>query len=147
MAYLNRASLIGNLGADPDLRRTSNDVLFALLSVATTETWTDRNTGERKAHTEWHRVVLYRGLAEIAESYLRKGAQVFVEGKLRTRKWTDEEGVERYLTEIVAENVSMLGKKPPGAVSAAPADAAPPPMKETPDPVARLAGDEDDIPY
>lgn len=144
MASLNRVSLIGNLGADPDLRRTSNDVLFALLSVATTETWKDRHTQERKERTEWHRVALYKGLAETAEKYLKKGMQVFVEGKLRTRKWTDEEGIERYLTEIVAESIMMLGKKSDS--SAASADGA---ARVATEGVSahQVADDGDDIPY
>lgn len=100
--YLNRATIIGNLGKDPEVRTSQGGDKIVSFSVATTESWKDRNSGERRERTEWHRVVIFgNGLADIAERYLRKGSKVMVEGALQTRKWTDQEGVERYSTEIV----------------------------------------------
>jgi len=100
MGYLNRAQIIGNLGADPEIRSLQGGSVAAF-SIATTESWKDKQTGERKERTEWHSVVIYNdGLVRLAETYLKKGAKVFVEGQLKTRKWTDGNGVERYSTEI-----------------------------------------------
>lgn len=109
MASLNQVQLIGHLGQDPEVRYMPNGDAVANVSLATSETWKDKSSGERKEKTEWHRVTLYRGLAEIAGQYLKKGSQVFFQGKLQTRKWTDKEGVERYTTEIVADDMLMLG--------------------------------------
>jgi single-strand DNA-binding protein len=101
---VNKVILIGNLGADPEIRRTQDGRPIANLRVATSETWRDRNTGERREKTEWHRVVIFsEGLAKIAEQYLRKGAKVYIEGQLQTRKWTDQSGQERYSTEVVLQ--------------------------------------------
>ena len=101
MGYLNRAQIIGNLGADPEIRSLQGGGSVAAFSIATTESWKDKQTGERKERTEWHRVAIYNdGLVRLAETYLKKGAKVFVEGQLKTRKWTDGNGVERYSTEI-----------------------------------------------
>lgn len=110
MSSLNRVTLIGHLGADPETRSFSGGTLICNLRLATSERWKDRTTGEPKEATEWHRVVLYRRLAEIADQYLRKGAQIYVEGRLRTRKWTDKTGVERVTTEIEGDDFKMLGK-------------------------------------
>ena len=104
---LNKVELIGNLGADPELRYLQNGNGVAQLSIATSETWKDKQTGEKKEKTEWHRVVIFGKLAEIAGEYLRKGSKVFIEGSLQTRKWQDQAGVERYTTEIV---VGMNGR-------------------------------------
>ena len=107
MASLNRVQLIGNLGADPEMRNTQDGRVIGNLRLATTDKWKDKNTGERKERTEWHRVVIFNeGLAKIAETYLRKGSKVFVEGKLKTRKWQDQSGADRYSTEVVLENFS-----------------------------------------
>ncbi|MFI7787169.1 single-stranded DNA-binding protein, partial [Citrobacter amalonaticus] len=103
---LNKVMLIGHLGQDPDVRYLPNGNAVAMLSLATSDTWKDKQTGETKERTEWHRVVIYGKLAEIAGEYLRKGSQVYIEGELRTRKWTDQSGQERYTTEVV---VSMQG--------------------------------------
>jgi single-strand DNA-binding protein len=98
---VNKVIIVGNLGKDPDVRHTQDGRPIAQLSIATSETWRDKNTGERKEKTEWHRVVVFNeALAKIAEQYLKKGAKVYVEGKLATRKWTDQSGAERYTTEI-----------------------------------------------
>lgn len=104
---LNKVEIIGNLGADPEVRYMPSGGAVANLSIATTESWKDKTTGEKKELTEWHRVVIFGKLAEIAGEYLRKGSKVFIEGGLRTRKWTDQAGVERYTTEI---NVGMNGR-------------------------------------
>ena len=106
---VNKVILIGNLGQDPEIKQFDNGTI-ATASIATSERWTDKTTGERKEHTEWHRVVFNNKLAEIAQQYLRKGSQVYVEGSLRTRKWTDQQtGQERYSTEIRVDNMQMLG--------------------------------------
>ncbi len=101
---VNKVILIGNLGADPEIRRTQDGRPIANLRVATSETWRDKATGERKEKTEWHRVVIFNeGLCRVAEQYLRKGAKVYIEGQLQTRKWTDQSGVEKYSTEVVLQ--------------------------------------------
>lgn len=127
MASLNRTTLIGNLGADPLLRYMPDGAPVATVSVATTEKWKDRVTGEVKEETEWHRIVFFKKLAETVAEYLKSGSQVYVEGKLRTRKWTDKNGIERYTTEVVASAMQMLGKKSGSEISRAPDDEVPPP--------------------
>ena len=109
MAGINKAIIVGNLGQDPEIRTMPNGEQVANIAVATSESWTDKNTGERKEQTEWHRIVLYRRLAEIAGQYLHKGSQVYVEGRLKTRKWQDQSGQDRYTTEIQGDNLQMLG--------------------------------------
>jgi single-strand DNA-binding protein len=108
MAGINRVILIGNLGKDPEIRSLEGGVKVANFTLATTETYKGK-TGERNEHTEWHNIVLWRGLAEVAEGYLKKGNTVYIEGKIRTREWTDKEGNKRYTTEIVGDNMVMLG--------------------------------------
>jgi single-strand DNA-binding protein len=105
---INKVILIGNLGADPEVRYMPQGGAVANMTLATSESWTDKATNEKKEQTEWHRVVIYQRLAEIAGEYLRKGSKVYIEGKLKTRKWTDKDGVERYTTEIVANELQML---------------------------------------
>ncbi|AMM84608.1 single-stranded DNA-binding protein [Martelella sp. AD-3] len=101
---VNKVILVGNLGADPEIRRTQDGRPIANLRVATSETWRDRNSGERKERTEWHRVVIFNeGLCKVAEQYLRKGSKIYIEGQLQTRKWTDQGGQERYSTEVVLQ--------------------------------------------
>src|SRR5512137_1360877 len=111
MASVNKVILVGNLGADPETRYTTNGDAVCNISLATTESWKDKQSGEKKEITEWHRVVFYRKLAEIAGQYLKKGSQVYLEGRIRTRKWTDKEGQERYTTEIEANEMQMLGRR------------------------------------
>ncbi|GAB3288519.1 MULTISPECIES: single-stranded DNA-binding protein [Pseudidiomarina] len=111
---INKVILIGNLGADPEVRYTQNNTAIANLSVATSETWKDKQTGEPREQTEWHRCVAYRRLAEIAGEYLKKGSKVYVEGRLQTRKWQGQDGVERYTTEIVINDLQMLDGRPGG---------------------------------
>ena len=112
MAGVNKVILVGNLGRDPEVRALENGVKVARFSIATTESYKDRNSGERVEHTEWHNVVLWRGLAEVAEKYLKKGSQVYVEGKLQTRNYQDKDGVTKYNTEIIGATMTMLGGKP-----------------------------------
>ncbi len=112
MASVNKVILIGNLGADPERRVFPNGDTVVNLRLATTDKWKDRQTGEDREQTEWHRIVLYRRLAEIAAQYLKKGATIYVEGRLRTRKWQDKDGQDRYTTEIEASELRMLGAAP-----------------------------------
>jgi len=111
MASVNKVILVGNLGADPETRYMPNGDAVANIRLATTESWKDKATGEKREITEWHRVVFYRKLAEIVGQYLKKGSAVYVEGRIRTRKWQDKEGQERYTTEIEANEMQMLGGK------------------------------------
>lgn len=113
MAGVNKVILIGNLGKDPEVRHLDNGASVANFSIATTETYKDRNSGERVDQTEWHNIVLWRGLAEVAEKYLKKGDSVYIEGKLRTRSW-EKDGVTRYTTEVVGDQMTMLGGKKSG---------------------------------
>lgn len=119
---VNKVILVGNLGADPEIKRTQDGRPIANLSVATSDTWRDKNTGERKEKTEWHRVVIFsEGLCKIAEQYLKKGAKVYLEGQLQTRKWQDKDGKDRYSTEVVLQNfnstLTMLDGKSSGGGS------------------------------
>jgi single-strand DNA-binding protein len=122
---VNKAIIVGNLGRDPEVRYSANGNAIANVTIATTESWKDRQSGERQEKTEWHRVVFFSRLAEIAGEYLKKGSQVYIEGRLQTRKWEDREGNERYTTEIVASDMQMLGGRGGGGVGdtqGAPAD-------------------------
>lgn len=109
MAGVNRVIILGNLGQDPDVRTMPNGDAVAKISVATSESWNDKNTGERREVTEWHSIVFYRRQAEVAGEYLRKGSKVYIEGRLKTRKWQDNNGQDRYSTEIQCDNFQMLG--------------------------------------
>lgn len=110
MASVNKVIIVGNLGQEPEVRYMPNGDAVCNISVATTSSWKDKNSGEKREETEWHRIVLYRRLAEIAGEYLRKGRAVYIEGRLKTRKWQDKDsGVDRYTTEIIAEQMQMLG--------------------------------------
>ena len=106
---LNKVMLIGNLGNDPEIRHTNSGMAVATLSLATAESWKDRDSGETRDKTEWHRVVFFGRVAEVAEQYLRKGSQIYIEGRLQTRKWQDRDGNDRYTTEIVGNDMQMLG--------------------------------------
>ena len=136
MAGVNKVILVGNLGKDPEVRHLDNGVAVANFSLATTENYKNK-AGERVSQTEWHNIVVWRGLAEVAEKYLKKGASVYIEGKIKTRKWEDKEGNTRYNTEILADNMTMLGGKPS---SENPASSSVP----TPDSTADKA---DDLPF
>jgi single-strand DNA-binding protein len=110
MAGVNKAILVGNLGKDPEMRYTPNGVAVCSFSMATSDTYKDRNTGERITQTEWHNIVIWRGMAETAEKYLKKGSQVFIEGKIKTRSWEDQQGQKRYTTEVVADVMQLLDR-------------------------------------
>ena len=114
MAAVNKVILVGNLGRDPETRYSPNGGAICNVSIATTRNWKDKASGERKEETEWHRVVFYDRLAEIAGEYLKKGRPVYVEGRLKTRKWTDKEGAEKFTTEIIAEEMQLLGSRDGG---------------------------------
>ncbi len=115
MASINKVILVGNLGQDPEVKYMPSGGAVTNISIATTDTWKDKATGEKKENTEWHRVVFFNRLAEIVGEYLRKGSQVYIEGNLRTRKWQDQSGVDRYTTEIVAREMQMLGTRAGGS--------------------------------
>ncbi|MEM1243544.1 MAG: single-stranded DNA-binding protein [Pseudomonadota bacterium] len=145
---INKVILIGNLGADPEMRYMPSGGAIANLRIATTETWKDKQTGEQQEQTEWHRVVYFNRLGEIAGEYLKKGSKVFVEGSIRTRKWQDKEGNDRYTTEIIGRELQMLDSKGGGnyqAQSHAPAAKASAPAAASP----AASADEfnDDIPF
>jgi len=112
---VNKVTIIGHLGADPETRYMPSGAAVANISVATTEKWKDKESGEEKEQTEWHRICFFGRLAEIASEYLRKGSPVYIEGKLQTRKWTDKDGVDRWSTQIVAREMQMLGQKREGS--------------------------------
>ncbi|UCG51253.1 MAG: single-stranded DNA-binding protein [Candidatus Latescibacterota bacterium] len=141
MSGVNKVILVGNLGADPQLRYTPNGTAVANFNLATTERFTNRN-GEREARTEWHRVVAWAKLAEICSEYLKKGKQVYVEGRLQTRQWEDQSGNKKYTTEVVATNMVMLGRV--GETVDVPAQEFPADENATQE---AAAGDEDDLPF
>ena len=147
MAGINKVIIVGNLGNDPEIRTMPNGEMIANISVATSESWTDKNSGEKKTQTEWHRIVLYRRLAEIAGQYLKTGSQVYIEGRLKTRKWQDNNGQDRYTTEIQGDNLQMLGGRQDEPKQQAKTSKA----KPEPDPLSAMAeqGDsfDDNIPF
>jgi single-strand DNA-binding protein len=148
MASVNKVILVGNLGRDPETRYNPEGAAITNVSVATTDTWKDKSTGEKQERTEWHRVVFFSRLAEIAGEYLKKGSQVYIEGSLRTRKWTDKEGQERYTTEIVADRMQMLGSRSGQGEAASrepPAERAGKPAAKKP--AGALDDLDDDIPF
>lgn len=142
---INKVILVGNLGADPETRYMPSGSAVTNLRVATSESWKDKQTGEQQERTEWHRVAMFGRLAEIAAEYLRKGSQVYLEGSLRTRKWQDKEGNDRYSTEIVANEMQMLGGRGDASAPARSAPDGPPPRGHA----DSMPADEfnDDIPF
>jgi single-strand DNA-binding protein len=143
---VNKVIIVGNLGQDPETRYMPSGSAVTNFTVATNESWKDKQTGEQKDRTEWHRIAMFGRLAEIAAEYLRKGSQVYIEGKLRTRKWQDRDGKDRYTTEIIADEMQMLGGRGGGgsapmssdtASASVPAGAPPPPDGDF----------DDDIPF
>lgn len=146
MASVNKVILIGHLGKDPEVHYLPNGDQVANITLATSETWNDKNSGEQKEATEWHRVVFFRRLAEIAGQYLKKGSQVYIEGRLRTRKWQGQDGQDRYTTEIHADEMKMLGKRegsgpPPGG------ERTPPSPHSAPAPSGGFGDVDDDVPF
>jgi len=111
MAGVNKVIIVGNLGNDPEVRYSQSGAAIANISVATSDSWKDKNTGEKQERTEWHRIVMFNRLGEIAGEYLKKGSKVYIEGKLQTRKWQDQQGQDRYSTEIVADQMQMLDSR------------------------------------
>ncbi len=153
---VNKVILIGNLGADPETRAMPSGSSVANLRIATTESWRDKQSGEQQERTEWHRVALFGRLAEVAGEYLRKGSQVYIEGSLRTRKWQDKQGNERYSTEIVANDMQMLGGRGGATGGVAGGGGGGPPPRESADHGAPAGGGgssgegtdfDDDIPF
>ena len=158
MASVNKVILVGNLGADPETRYMPNGDAVANIRMATTESWKDKATGEKKEITEWHRVVFYRKLAEIVGQYLKKGSAVYVEGRIRTRKWQDKEGQERYTTEIEANEMQMLGGRSSasssggeaeygGSMPSSPASGSGAPNKPAAQKAQSFEDMDDDIPF
>ena len=143
---VNKVIIVGNLGNDPDTKYMPSGSAVTNLSVATNESWKDKQTGEQKDRTEWHRVAMFGRLAEIAAEYLRKGSQVYIEGKLRTRKWQDQQGNDRYSTEIIADEMQMLGGRSGGGAPAMGGGGGSPPPGAPP--VGGGGNDfDDDIPF
>jgi len=149
---VNKVILIGNLGADPEVKTTSNGNQLCNLRIATSETWRDKNTGERKEKTEWHRVVIFsEGLVRVADQYLRKGSKVYIEGALQTRKWTDQSGVEKYSTEVVLQgfkaSLTMLDTRRSGNDDEFGSGDDPPPRSSRGGGRSRSHDMDDDIPF
>ena len=141
MASLNKVIIIGNLGRDPETRYAPSGDCICNITVATTETWKDKQTGEKKEATEWHRIAFFGKLGEIAGQYLKKGSQVYIEGSLRTRKYTDKDGAEKYATDIKGSEMKMLGGRQDSQQSAAPSQA--PQQQSAP----TFSDMDDDIPF
>ncbi len=152
---VNKVILVGNLGNDPEVRYTQGSVAITNISVATSETWKDKQTGQPQERTEWHRVVFFNRLAEIAGEYLRKGSKVYIEGSLRTRKWQDKDGQDRYTTEIVANEMQMLDSRGAGQSGGGPAYDEPQQARSSsarqvaapPAPAGDYGDFDDDIPF
>jgi single-strand DNA-binding protein len=158
MASVNKVIIVGNLGKDPEVRYMPSGSAICNVTIATSRQWKDKTSGERQEETEWHRVVFFDRMAEIAGEYLKKGRPVYVEGRLKTRKWTDKDGVEKYTTEIVATDMQLLGSREGGGGSgedmgAAPAPRSAPPARTAaaPKPAAKSSTGfddmDDDIPF
>ena len=146
---INKVILVGNLGADPETRYMPSGSAVTNLSVATSESWKDKQTGEQKDRTEWHKVAMFNRLAEIAAEYLRKGSQVYIEGKLRTRKWQDRDGNDRWTTEIIADEMQMLGGRGGGSapMGSPPTGSGQRSAQPSPAPQAGPDDFDDDIPF
>jgi len=151
MAGINKVILVGRLGKDPDTKYMPSGDAVTNFSIATSETWKDKQSGEKKEKTEWHNIVAFRRLGEICGEYLRKGSQVYLEGKLQTRKWQDKNGNDRYTTEIVANEMQMLGNKSDSGGGYAPAQSKPAQAQSSAQPQPAVAmvedGFDDDIPF
>lgn len=145
---VNKVILIGNLGNDPEIRYTQSGSAVAKVSIATTDSWTDKQSGEKRESTEWHRVVFFGRLAEIVNEYLKKGSQVYVEGNLRTNKWQDQSGQDRYTTEVIARDMQMLGGRGGGSSGNYDQSAPSAPREPAGAPSGEPADDfDDDIPF
>lgn len=147
MSGVNKVILLGRLGKDPEVRTLENGAVVANFTMATSEVYKDKNTGERKENTEWHNVVLWRNAAEIASKYLKKGDQCYIEGKLRTRSWV-KEGVTRYTTEVVGETITLLGSRRDGGSSVGESQSASAPQeRNAPEPRPAMENPTDDLPF
>jgi single-strand DNA-binding protein len=144
---VNKVIIVGNLGTDPEVRHAGSGMTITTLKVATSESWTDKTSGEKKEKTEWHRVKLFGKLAEIAGEYLAKGRQVYIEGSLRTEKYQAKDGTDRYSTDIVAIEMQLLGGKPDGTRAPAPAPAKPAQRPASRQPAPPAGDFDDDIPF
>ena len=145
---VNKVILVGNLGKDPEVRYMPNGNAVANITLATSESWKDKTSGEQQEKTEWHRVVMFRRLGEIAGEYLKKGSQVYIEGKLQTRKWQDNSGNDRYTTEIVADQMQMLDSRGGSSANFSDESKSAPAMAPAPAAAAAAGGDfDDDIPF
>jgi single-strand DNA-binding protein len=140
---VNKVILIGNLGKDPEIRRLENGAVVATFSIATSESFTDKNSGEKKEITDWHDIVLWRGLAEIAEKYIRKGTKIYVEGKLKKRSWQDKEGNTKYNTEVIGEELTILSRLEISDKTAAPYNSSGTPNLPTDMPGLSSSSDDD----
>lgn len=147
MSSVNKVILVGHLGRDPETRYMPNGDAVTNLALATSETWKDKATGDKKEQTEWHRVTLYRKLAEVAGQYLKKGSLVYFEGKNQTRKWVDKDGVERYTTEVIADTMQMLGSRTPAQSGDDPRAASSTKPAAAKDDATRFDDLESDIPF
>ena len=147
MAGINKVILVGNLGRDPEMRYTQNGIAVCSFSLATSESYKDRNTGERVTQTEWHNVILWRGLAETAEKYLRKGSSVYIDGKIKTRKWEDQQGQTRYTTEIIGDTMQMLDKREASSAPMPQAQPAAQPEQTASAPQPPASTEPDDLPF
>jgi single-strand DNA-binding protein len=141
---VNKVIIVGTLGADPDTSYAPNETAITKLSIATNESWKDKETGEQKEKTEWHRISMFGRLAEISAEYLRKGSQVYIEGKLATNKWQDKEGNDRWTTEIIANQMQMLGGRPTGNATSSKSNEN---QQSPPEPPAGTDDFDDDIPF
>ena len=144
---VNKVILIGNLGADPEVRYTPDGVPVANFSLATSESWNDRTSGEKQERTEWHRLVLWRKLAEIAGQYLKKGSKIYVEGKLQTRSWDDQSGQKRYATEVVVNDMQMLDSRADGSGGGAASRDPGPTTQPEYGPPPGGGNEDDDLPF
>jgi single-strand binding protein len=148
MAGVNKVIIVGNLGNEPEMRTMPNGEAVANISVATSEAWVDKNTGERREVTEWHRIVFYRRQAEICGEYLHKGSKVYIEGRLKTRKWQDQNGQDRYTTEIQGDVLQMLDSRPSNSLAQTSGTNTGPKQGEKPVPSQQPMDDfDDDIPF
>lgn len=155
MAGVNKVILLGNLGRDPEVRVLENGTKVCSFSLATSESYKDRNSGETITRTEWHNIVMWRGLADVAERFLKKGSQIYIEGKIQTRSYQDKEGVQKYMTEVVANELTMLGGKPSGDSSGDnrggganyPNTPAPAKSEQSAPESGSDEGEEDDLPF
>lgn len=145
---VNKVILIGNLGKDPEVRHLENGAVVANFTLATSESYTDRNTGQKVENTDWHDIVVWRGLASVVEKYVRKGQKVYVEGKLKRRSWQDKDGNTRYTTEVVADELTILSRREDQGASSAPySSEGTPPAPSKVDDIVKDDNNSDDLPF